>query len=67
VTRPSPIIVAHRILIGAAILFGIFFTAWQAARFRTTVQVEHLVVAVISAVITLGLGYYLKNLSRFVG
>jgi hypothetical protein len=67
VTRPSPIIVAHRILIGAAILFGIFFTAWQAARFRTTGQVEHLVVAVISAVITLGLGYYLKNLSRFVG
>ena len=66
-SRPSPIIVAHRILIGAAILFGVFFTGWQAVRFRTTGHVEHLVVAAITAVITMGLGYYLKNLRRFVG
>ncbi len=66
-SAPSPIIVAHRILIGAAILFGVFFTGWEAVRFRTTGHVEHLVVAVIAAVVTVAMGYYLKNLRRFVG
>ncbi len=61
------IIIAHRILIGAAILFGVFFTAWQAVKYRQTGQLEHLVVAIITALITLGMGYYLKNLRRFVG
>jgi hypothetical protein len=64
---PSPIIVAHRILIGAAILFGVFFTGWQLARYRQTASLEHLIVGLVSAVITVGLAYYLKNLRRFVG
>ncbi len=66
-TQPSLIIVAHRILIGAAILFGVFFTGWQAVRFRNTGQLEHLVLAVVTALITVAMGYYLKNLRRFVG
>jgi hypothetical protein len=63
----SPIIVAHRILIGAAILFGVFFTGWQLVKYRQTASLEHLIVGVVSAVITVGLAYYLKNLRRFVG
>ncbi len=62
----SLIIIAHRILIGAAILFGVFFTGWQAVRFRQTGQLEHLVIAIVTALITLAMGYYLKNLKRFV-
>ncbi len=66
--RPGPalIIVAHRILIGAAILFGAFFTVWQAVRYRQNGRLEHLVITVVTAVITLALAYYLKNLRRFV-
>jgi len=66
--RPGPalIIVAHRILIGAAIVFGVFFTVWQAVKYRRNGQLEHLVIAVVTAVITLALAYYLKNLRRFV-
>jgi hypothetical protein len=63
----SPIIVAHRILIGAAILFGAFFTGWQLVKYRQTASLEHLIVGLVSAVITVGLAYYLKNLRRYVG
>jgi hypothetical protein len=64
--RPMLIIIAHRILIGAAICFGVFYTTWEAVAYRRTHDVTHLVVAGISAVITLALAYYLKNLRRFV-
>jgi hypothetical protein len=63
---PSPIIVAHRILIGAAILFGLFFTVWQAVHYRRDGRLEHLVIGGVTALVTLGLGYYLKHLRRFV-
>ena len=39
---------------------------WEALAYRETAEVSHLVIAVISAVITLAMGYYLKNLRRFV-
>jgi hypothetical protein len=64
--QPPLIIVAHRVLIGAAILFGIYFTGWQAVRFRHTGHLEHLVLAIVTALVTLAMGYYLKNLRRFV-
>ncbi len=60
------LIVAHRILIGAAIAFGLFFTAWAIVRFARTGEGGQLLIAVLTAVITLGFGYYLKNLKRFV-
>jgi hypothetical protein len=60
------IIIAHRILIGAAICFGVFYTAWEALAYRRTHEATHLVIAVVSAVITLAMAYYLKNLRRFV-
>jgi branched-subunit amino acid ABC-type transport system permease component len=61
------IIIAHRILIVAAICFGVFYTIWEALAYRETREANHLVIAVIALIITLGLAYYLKNLRRFVG
>jgi hypothetical protein len=61
------LIIAHRVLIGTAIVFGIFFTAWELAAYRRTGELENLVIAVVAALITLAMGYYLKNLRRFVG
>jgi hypothetical protein len=61
------IIIAHRILIGTAIAFGVFFTAWEALRYRQLGELRDLVVAIVAALITAALAYYLKNLRRFVG
>jgi hypothetical protein len=60
------IIIAHRILIGTAICFGVFYTTWEVLAYRRTHDTTHLVIAVISAIITLAMAYYLKNLRRFV-
>jgi hypothetical protein len=60
------IIIAHRILIGTAIGFGIFYTVWEALAYRDTGEWIHLAIALATAVITAGLAYYLKNLRRFV-
>jgi len=60
------LIVAHRILIGTAIAFGVFFTVWAIVRYAYTGQGVQLLIAGVTAVITFGLGYYLKNLKRFV-
>jgi hypothetical protein len=62
----SLILIAHRILIGAAILFGIFFTWREASQYRLTGHLENLIIAVVAALITVALAYYLKNLRRFV-
>jgi hypothetical protein len=60
------IIIAHRLLIGTAICFGVFYTVWEALAYRESGDPSHLVIAVLSAVITLAMAYYLKNLRRFV-
>jgi hypothetical protein len=64
--RPTPIIVAHRILISTAIVAGLVFTGWQAVKYRQTGALEHLVVAIVAGLVTLAMAYYLKNLKRFV-
>jgi hypothetical protein len=64
--RPMLIIIAHRILIGTAICFGVFYTVWEALAYRETGELSHLAIAVITAVITVAMAYYLKNLRRFV-
>jgi hypothetical protein len=64
--RPMLIIIAHRILIGTAICFGVFYTGWEALAYRDTHETIHLVIAVITAVITVAMAYYLKNHRRFV-
>lgn len=60
------IIIAHRILIGTAICFGVFYTVWEAVAYRGSGDTSHLAIAAITAVITVALAYYLKNLRRFV-
>jgi Na+-transporting methylmalonyl-CoA/oxaloacetate decarboxylase beta subunit len=65
--RTPLILIAHRVLIGAAVLFGIFFTILEAAKYRETGEGQYLTVALVAGVITLAMGYYLKNLRRFLG
>ena len=60
------IIIAHRILIGTAIVFGVFFTVWEVVRYRQPGEIRDLVVAIVAALITAAMAYYLKNLRRFV-
>jgi hypothetical protein len=61
------IIVAHRILIGAAIVFGVFFSLWELSRYRRYGGTRDLVVALITILVTAAMAYYLKNLRRFLG
>ena len=61
------ILIAHRILIGAAVGFGAFYAVWEARAYRETAHSTHLLIAVVSGLVTLLLAYYLKNLKRFVG
>ncbi len=61
------LIIAHRILIASAILFGVFYTAWELVAYRRTHDGTHLLIAGVAAVITAAMAYYLKNLKRFVG
>jgi hypothetical protein len=60
------ILVAHRVLIGAAICLGVVFTGWEVVRYRDTGHLENAIAGIIAAVITVAMGYYLKNLKRFV-
>jgi hypothetical protein len=56
----------HRFLITTAILFSAGFAVWTFVRFRDGGGTTPLVLAIIFAVITVGLIVYLKNLNRFL-
>jgi hypothetical protein len=56
----------HRFLITTAILFSIGFAAWAYLQFREGGSTTQLVLAVVFAVIAVGLAVYLKNLKRFL-
>jgi hypothetical protein len=56
----------HRFLITTAIVFSAGFAWWAFARFRGGGGTTPLVLAVIFAVIAVGLVVYLKNLNRFL-
>lgn len=60
------LIIFHRILIGTAIVFGAGFAVWEFLAYRQTGAVENLLLGVGAAVVAVALGYYLKNLKRFV-
>ena len=60
------LILFHRILIGTAIVFGIGFAVWEFLTYRRTGAAENLLIGVGSAAVSAALGYYLKNLKRFV-
>jgi len=58
-------IIFHRFLIGTAIVFCLGFAAWTLMSFRDG-SVLSLVLGVSFALAGVGLGYYLKNLDRFL-
>jgi hypothetical protein len=60
------LIVFHRILIGTAVVFGVGFAVWEFLAYRRTGAAENLLIGVGAAIVAVALGYYLKNLRRFV-
>ena len=60
------LIIFHRILIGTAVVFGVGFAVWEFLAYRQTGAVENLLIGIGAAVVAVALGYYLKNLRRFV-
>ena len=60
------LIIFHRILIGTAVVFGAGFAVWELRAYRQTGAVENLLIGLGAAVVAVVLGYYLKNLKRFV-
>ena len=59
------LITAHRILIGAAIVFFVFFAAFQLKLYLREPDVAPLVEAVVSLVVAVGLVLYYRTLSRW--
>jgi hypothetical protein len=57
----------HRFLIGTAIAFFAVFAWWSIDAYRDGGSVLLLLLGVLSALVAAGLGYYLKNLKRFLG
>jgi hypothetical protein len=56
----------HRVLIGTAICFCVGFAAWAFAGYRSTASGGELALGVVFAFAAVLLGYYLKNLDRFL-
>ena len=59
-------IIFHRFLIGTAICFCLGFAAWAFAAYRATASNGELTLALLFACAGAILGYYLKNLDRFL-
>lgn len=59
-------IIFHRFLIGTAILFCAGFAVWVFTTSRDSGSGSGLALAVVFAVAAIALGYYLKNLNRFL-
>ncbi len=59
------LITAHRILIGVAIAFFIFFALLQLRLYFRAASGAALVEAVVSGVVAIGLVFYYRTLSRW--
>ena len=59
------LITAHRILIGAAIAFFVFFAAIQLRQYMRAPGTAPLVESVVSAAVAVGLVLYYRTLSRW--
>jgi hypothetical protein len=59
------LITAHRILIGAAIAFFVFFAAVELRQYARTPGAAPLIEAVVSVVVAIGLVLYYRTLSRW--
>jgi hypothetical protein len=56
----------HRFLIGTAICFCLGFAWWAFTAYRSTASAGQLALAIVFATCGVLLGYYLKNLDRFL-
>jgi hypothetical protein len=56
----------HRFLIGSAIAFFAVFALWSLAAYREGGSILLLILGVLSLLVAGALGYYLKNLKRFL-
>ncbi|MFN2564882.1 MAG: hypothetical protein ABR499_07735 [Gemmatimonadaceae bacterium] len=56
----------HRFLIATAILFCAGFALWAFAAYRATGGTLQLTLGIVFAIAGVALGYYLKNLNRFL-
>ena len=61
------LITAHRILIGAAIAFFLFYAVFQVRRFAATRETFAIVQAVASVGVAIGLVLYYRTLARWNG
>jgi hypothetical protein len=59
------LITAHRILIGAAIAFFVFFALVEVRQYGRTSATAALVEAVVSIAVAIGLVLYYRTLSRW--
>ena len=59
-------IVFHRFLIGTAICFCLGFASWSFAGYLTNGGAGALALSISFACAAVALGYYLKNLNRFL-
>ena len=57
----------HRLLISTAIVFCAGFAVWSGWDYHESRSVGTLAVAVVFAVATVALTYYLRHLKRFLG
>ena len=55
------LILMHKILMGTAIFGGLAFSAWSVLNWTRTEQTSALIIAVVSALGTAGIGLYLKR------
>jgi uncharacterized membrane protein YdjX (TVP38/TMEM64 family) len=56
----------HRFLIGTAICFCLGFATWTGMAYRAGGSARDLALTVVFASLGVMLGYYLKNLERFL-
>lgn len=56
----------HRFLIATAICFCLGFAAWAFVAYRSSASTGELALSVAFAAAAVALGYYLKNLDRFL-
>ena len=56
----------HRFLIATAILFCLGFAAWAFVAYRSTGAALQLGLGIVFTIAGIALGYYLKNLNRFL-